>query len=104
VTDILGSILTVAGLSGLVLPDTVPLIPAGVNNSYDGALSANRLFGVKDENSITWNRVDGTLKLEVRPESALLKGVLYRSMIILSNHQPFYFCGRNLWSYKSILL
>jgi len=78
------SILTVGGLSGLILPDTVPLLSAGVNNSYDGAVSADRLFGV---NGSAWNSAAGTLKLEVRPESVLLKGELYRYMIVFFHHK-----------------
>ncbi len=94
ITSTFGSVFTLAGLSGLVFPDNVPVLSSESNSSYDGALSASRLFSVNGENSSIWSSVTGTLKLEVRPGSTLLKDVLYRSWLVLFQWLPRLACFR----------
>ncbi len=77
-TNVVGSIFTLTGLSGLSFPDSVPILSSEPNSSFLGATSANFLFSANDENSSIWNSVTGTLKLILRPRSTLLKGELYR--------------------------
>ena len=81
-TIMIGSTFTLTGLSGLSFQNSVPILSSEMNSSYVGATSANGLFEIYDENSSIWNSESGTLKLIIRPGSALAKSTLYRSALI----------------------